>query len=63
MEAGKCIWCKGSIEISELTFDKVTVGILNGLRTVVLHPSDAEKNNGLTLQKLSVGMPVYMSAQ
>ena len=44
-----------SIEISELTFDKVTVGILNGLRTVVLHPSDAEKNNGLTLQKLSVG--------
>ena len=52
-----------SIEISELTFDKVTVGILNGLHTVVLHPSDAEKNNGLTLQKLSVGMPVYMSAQ
>ena len=29
----------------------MTVGILNGLRTVVLHPSDAEKNNALTLQK------------
>ena len=29
--------------MSELTFNKVTIGILNGLCTVVLHPSDTPK--------------------
>ena len=50
LKLGKAFGVRGSIEMSELTFDKVTIGILNGLHTVVLHPSDAEKN-ALTLQK------------
>jgi hypothetical protein len=27
----------------DLTFNKVTVGLMDGLRTVVLHPSEVEK--------------------
>ena len=52
----------GSIEVSELTFNKVIVGILNGLGTVVLHPRDAEKIMHSLFRKLSVGTPVYTSA-
>ena len=50
------------IKMSELTFNKVTISIFNGLHTVVLHPSDTEKMNLLN-RILSVGMPVWASAQ
>ena len=47
---GKAFGVRGSIEMCDLTFNKVTVGLMDGLRTVVLHPSEVEKNNALTLQ-------------
>jgi len=58
----KSFGCQGPIEMSEFTFGKVTVGILNGLRTMVLHSSDTEKIMHLIYRKLSIGMPVYTSA-
>ena len=40
---GKAFGVRGSIEMCDLTFNKVTVGLMDGLRTVVLHPSEVEK--------------------
>ena len=42
---------RGSIEMCDSTFNKVTVGLMDGLRTfIMLHPSEVKKNNALTLQ-------------
>ena len=42
-KSGKAFGVRGSTEMSELTFNKVIINILNGLFNVVLNPSDAEK--------------------
>ena len=47
---GKAFGVRGSIEMCDLTFNKVTVGLMDGLQTVVIHPSEFEKNNALMLQ-------------
>ena len=41
---GKAFGVRGSIELCDLTFNKVTVGFLDRLQTVMLvHPSEVEK--------------------
>ena len=46
---GKAFGVRGSIEMCDLTFNKVTVGFLDRLRTVVLHLSEVGKK-ALALQ-------------